>query len=54
MGGAKVHARKSGVVHNSFTNEIEAIAAMRKLYNFLPLASGKEIPSVPTNDPFNR
>ena len=54
MGGAKVHARLSGVIHNSFINDIEAIASMRKLYNFLPLANWKEIPYVPTNDPFDR
>lgn len=54
LGGAKVHARKSGVVHNSFTNEIEAIAAMRKLFNFLPLASGKDAPLMHTNDPYDR
>ena len=52
--GAEIHAKISGVLHNTFVNEIEAIVSMRKLFNFLPLASGKEIPFVPTNDPYNR
>lgn len=46
--------RKSGVAHNAFTNEIEALAGMRKLVDFLPLAAGKEPPIRVTNDSSNR
>ena len=37
LGGAEVHASKSGVIHNVYENEIEAFRALRKLYSFLPL-----------------
>lgn len=36
LGGAKMHSEVSGVCHNTFENDIEAIAGTRKLLNFLP------------------
>jgi propionyl-CoA carboxylase beta chain len=36
LGGAKMHSEVSGVCHNVFENDIEAIAGTRKLLNFLP------------------
>mmetsp|Transcript_19340 Transcript_19340/g.13996 ORF Transcript_19340/g.13996 Transcript_19340/m.13996 type:complete len:165 (+) Transcript_19340:559-1053(+) len=36
LGGAKVHTSKSGVAHNRFENDIEAISSTRKLLSFLP------------------
>jgi propionyl-CoA carboxylase beta chain len=36
LGGAKMHSEVSGVCHNVFENDIEAISGTRKLLNFLP------------------
>jgi len=36
LGGAKMHSEVSGVCHNVFQNDIEAIASTRKLLSFLP------------------
>ena len=36
LGGAKMHSEVSGVAHNVFENDIEAIAGTRKLLNYLP------------------
>ena len=36
LGGAKMHSSVSGVAHNSFANDIEAIASTRHLMNYLP------------------
>ena len=43
LGGASVHARKSGVVDGAFDNDIEALIQMRRLIDFLP-ASNREGP----------
>ena len=45
LGGAKVHASKSGVVDGAFENDVEALTQVRRLVNFLP-ASNKEKPPV--------
>ena len=37
LGGASVHARKSGVADGAFSNDIEALTQMRRLIDFLPL-----------------
>jgi propionyl-CoA carboxylase beta chain len=39
LGGAKVHSVTSGVSHGRFTNDIQAIASIRKLYTYLPMSS---------------
>jgi propionyl-CoA carboxylase beta chain len=36
LGGSKMHSEVSGVVHNTFQNDIEAIAGTRKLLSYLP------------------
>jgi len=36
LGGAKMHSEVSGVCHNTFANDIEAISGTRKLLNYLP------------------
>jgi propionyl-CoA carboxylase beta chain len=36
LGGAKMHSSVSGVAHNAFANDIEAIASTRHLLNYLP------------------
>ncbi|MAV49651.1 MAG: methylmalonyl-CoA carboxyltransferase [Hyphomonadaceae bacterium] len=50
LGGASVHAAKSGVVDGAFENDIEALVQMRRLIDFLP-GSNRDTPPVrPTFD----
>ncbi|XP_044738559.1 propionyl-CoA carboxylase beta chain, mitochondrial-like [Chrysoperla carnea] len=43
LGGSKVHTTMSGVAHNSFKNDVEAILQVRNLLSYLP-QSNKEPP----------
>ena len=45
LGGASVHAKKSGVVDGAFENDIETLVQVRRLIDFLP-ASNREAPPV--------
>jgi propionyl-CoA carboxylase beta chain len=44
LGGASVHAKKSGVADGAFENDIEALVQMRRLIDFLPLSNRAEAP----------
>ena len=44
LGGADVHARKSGVAHFTFDNEKDCFAAVRRLLGFLPQKYGQNPP----------
>jgi propionyl-CoA carboxylase beta chain len=44
LGGASVHAKKSGVADGAFSNDIEALAQMRRLIDFLPLNNRNKPP----------
>ncbi|NEX92946.1 acyl-CoA carboxylase subunit beta [Caulobacter sp. 17J65-9] len=39
LGGARVHAQKSGVADGAFDNDLEALAQIRRLIDFLPLSN---------------
>ncbi len=54
LGGANIHARRTGVADVAFDNDIEALMQVRKLFNYLPLSNRAEIPSRPTDDPADR
>ena len=54
LGGASVHARKSGVAHFASDSEEEAIATIRELLSYLPQNNLSEAPAVPTEDPADR
>jgi propionyl-CoA carboxylase beta chain len=45
LGGARVHAAKSGVVDGAFENDFETLSEMRRLIDFLP-GSNREKPPV--------
>ena len=45
LGGAATHTRKSGVADCAYENDVEALAEVRRLFDFLPL-SNREIPPV--------
>ncbi|MEM7006573.1 MAG: acyl-CoA carboxylase subunit beta [Pseudomonadota bacterium] len=44
LGGASVHAKKSGVVDGAFDNDIQALTEMRRLVDFLPLSNREDPP----------
>jgi propionyl-CoA carboxylase beta chain len=50
LGGADVHAQKSGVAHFSIAGEEETLAEVRRLLSFLPLNNAEDAPSIPTGD----
>jgi len=54
LGGASTHSRKSGVADLAFENDVEALAQIRRLFDFLPLSNRDSVPHRPTNDPIDR
>ncbi|MDL2312115.1 acyl-CoA carboxylase subunit beta [Bacteroidales bacterium OttesenSCG-928-B11] len=54
LGGASVHASKSGVAHFAVDNEEEGIQMLRKLLSYLPSNNMETPPFVATSDPINR
>ncbi len=54
LGGASVHAVKSGVVDGAFENDIEALVQMRRLVDFLPGSNREEVPQRPSYDNIER
>ncbi|CAD5122595.1 DgyrCDS11007 [Dimorphilus gyrociliatus] len=53
LGGAKTHTTLSGVAHNSFENDLDALLRLRDLYNFLPLSNQDEAPVRKCSDPWD-
>jgi len=54
LGGASVHATKSGVAHFAAENEEEGIATIKELLSYIPQNNMEEAPRVETNDPVSR
>lgn len=54
LGGASVHAQKSGVVDGAFENDIEALIQMRRLVDFLPGSNREKPPVRPSYDEIDR
>ncbi len=54
LGGADVHASKSGVSHFKVENEEEGLLLIRKLMSYLPQNNLEEPPLLETNDPIDR
>ncbi|NLI37056.1 MAG: acyl-CoA carboxylase subunit beta [Bacteroidales bacterium] len=54
LGGARVHASKSGVTHFTAPTGKDGIALIRKLLSFIPQNNLEEPPMVPCNDPIDR
>ncbi len=54
LGGAQVHMTKSGVAHFAHDTEDESIAAIRKLFSYLPSNNMEEPPRVACTDPIDR
>ena len=54
LGGASVHATKSGVAHFAAENEEDGIRIIKELLSYIPQNNMEEAPFVPTNDPAGR
>ena len=54
LGGASVHASKSGVAHFAVDNEEIGIQTIKDLLSYLTQNNLEKTPIVPTNDPVNR
>lgn len=54
LGGASVHASKSGVAHFTAANEDEGLELIKKLFGYLPSNNREEAPRVECTDPIAR
>lgn len=54
LGGADVHAGKSGVSHFKVANEEEGTLLIRKLLTYIPQNNLEEAPLIETHDPIDR
>lgn len=54
LGGAKTHTTKSSVADGAFDNDLEAIAEIRRLFDFLPLNNRAGVPERPFYDDHQR
>ncbi|GMG82547.1 acyl-CoA carboxylase subunit beta [Paralimibaculum aggregatum] len=54
LGGAKTHTSKSSVADAAFENDVEALAEVRRLVDFLPLSNKTGVPERPFFDQHDR
>lgn len=54
LGGASVHATKSGVAHFAAETEHEGLDLIKKLLSFIPQNNMEDAPFVPNEDPVSR
>ncbi|HPM02416.1 MAG TPA: acyl-CoA carboxylase subunit beta [Candidatus Cloacimonadota bacterium] len=54
LGGARIHASKSGVAQFMTENEEETLTLIRKLVGFLPSNNMEDAPRIPCSDPVDR
>src|SRR5882672_11216109 len=54
LGGADVHARRSGVAHFECDDEVSCLQLLRRLLGYLPSNSLDPAPLLPTDDPSDR
>jgi propionyl-CoA carboxylase beta chain len=54
LGGADVHARRSGVAHFESDDEVSCLQLLRRLVGYLPSNNLDPAPVVPTDDPTDR
>ena len=54
LGGAGIHATKSGVAHFAAENEKEGLMTIRHLLSFLPSNNREQAPHIETSDPAGR
>jgi len=54
LGGAKTHTSKSSVADDAFDNDVEALAALRRFIDFLPLNNRQKPPTRPFFDKIDK
>jgi propionyl-CoA carboxylase beta chain len=54
LGGASVHAAKSGIADGSYDNDVECLLQMRRLLDFLPANNEAGVPEWPCHDDLAR
>jgi propionyl-CoA carboxylase beta chain len=54
LGGASVHTTRSSIADGAYDNDVEALTAMRRLVDLLPLSNRAEVPEIPSEDPAAR
>src|SRR3954453_4889718 len=54
LGGALTHTTKSGVADLAFENDVDALAMLRRFFNYLPLNNREKAPARPSSDPADR
>ncbi len=54
LGGAKVHTTKSSVADGAYKNDVEALAQLRRLIDYLPLNNRAGVPEITSHDPYDR
>ena len=54
LGGASVHASKSGVAHFAVDSEVEGLEVIKALLSYIPQNNLEEAPYVETTDPIDR
>lgn len=54
LGGARIHATRSGVAHFRTEDEQSGIAKIRELFSYIPQNNLEEAPVLDCNDPINR
>ena len=54
LGGALTHTTKSGVADLAFENDVDALAMLRRFFNYLPLNNREQAPLRPSDDPAER
>ncbi len=54
LGGASVHAAKSGIADGAYENDVECLLQMRRLLDFLPANSEAPVPEWPSFDDIER
>jgi propionyl-CoA carboxylase beta chain len=54
LGGADVHATTSGIAHFAHDTELETLAAIRRLFDFIPQNNREDPPARDTADPHDR
>lgn len=54
LGGAKTHTTISGVAHNAFENDVDALLQLRDFFTFLPQSNKDEAPKRHCDDPSDR
>ncbi len=54
LGGARMHASRSGITHLTFNDEQSLFGAMREMFTYIPQNNMEEPPILETGDPIDR